>query len=266
MPLKYTNKLQDKRVLIFGATSGIGYAVAEASIEHGAKLIISGSKQERLLRTIERLKASYPDIKDDQIVPLPLDLSPVSELEQKLPEFLSAASENGTKKIDHIVFTAGDMVNLSAGIAAASYSYINSIMAIRLIAPTLIAKEIAAADYKYVNKSAQTSITLTSGTAHLRSRNGWSVVAMVSAALEGICHGLAVDLAPVRVNVVNPGVVNTELLGGAPAEIIEKFKETTLTKKLGQPEDIAEAYLYSMKDSSADGSTILSDNGKVLAS
>jgi NAD(P)-dependent dehydrogenase (short-subunit alcohol dehydrogenase family) len=64
---KFIHKLQGKRVLIFGGTSGIGYAVAEGCIEHGSAVIISGSNAAKLQTTVERLKSSYPSLPSSQV-------------------------------------------------------------------------------------------------------------------------------------------------------------------------------------------------------
>ncbi|GAD93253.1 short-chain dehydrogenase, putative [Paecilomyces variotii No. 5] len=262
---KYINKLQGKRVVIFGGTSGMGYAVAEALVEHRAQLIISSSNREKLTRTVQRLRTSYPDIvKDDSdIITIPCDLSQTDVLEGNLRDLFRTASENGTKKIDHIVFTAGNPMNVAGGITGTDIDIVNSLMAVRVFAPTMIAKVIATSDY--VNKSAATSFTMTSGTAHFRPRKTWSIVAMFSGALQGLVSGLAVDLAPIRVNVVNPGFVQTELASRLGVEALDQAKDATLTKKIAQPEDIAEAYLYLIKDASVDGTAITSDNGKLLS-
>lgn len=260
---KYLGKLQGKRVLVFGGTSGIGYAVVEALLEHGAQVTISGSKPEKLDNAVKRLHSSYPDLQDDQISTSVCDLTGSDGLEARIRETLYAASKGAEQKIDHIVFTAGDRVDVAGGITGTNIHVINSLMGVRVFAPALIAKVIATTDY--VNKSAMTSFTFTSGTAHLQPRPTWPMVAMLSGALQGLARGLAIELAPVRVNVVNPGFVETELARGRPAEFLQKVKESSLTKKLGKPEDIAEAYLYFMKDASADGAAIVSDGGKTLS-
>lgn len=262
--LKYLNKLQDKRVLVFGGTSGMGYAVTEALLEHGAQVTISGSKPGKLENTFKRLHSSYPDLKEGQINTWACDLTGFDGLEARIRETFHAASKGGEQKIDHIVFTAGDGIDVAGGITGTDIHVINSLMGVRVFAPALIAKVIATSDY--VNSSATTSFTFTSGTAHIRPRPTWPMVAMLSGALQGLASGLAVELAPIRVNVVNPGFVETELANGRPAEFLLKVKESTLTKKMGKPEDIAEAYLYFMKDTSADGTAIISDGGKTLSS
>lgn len=88
-------------------------------------------------------------------------------------------------------------------------------------------------------------------------------------AKEGMARGLAVDLKPVRVNCVSPGAIDTELFDrfgsrGSREQIVEMYKNKTLVKRIGKPEDIAEAYLYLMRDGFVTGTTLLSDGGYVL--
>lgn len=75
---------------------------------------------------------------------------------------------------------------------------------------------------------------------------------------------LAVDLAPIRVNVVSPGAIHTELLQGVPDQAMEVFAKATTVGRIGRPEDVAEAYLYFMKDGFATGSMVESNGGRLL--
>lgn len=91
------------------------------------------------------------------------------------------------------------------------------------------------------------------------------------ASTEGVVKGLAVDLAPIRVNAVAPGTVDTELLRAlappdpkAQAAFKEILKKVTLLSKVGEPEDVAEAYVYLMKDANITGSVIHTDGGRLL--
>ena len=82
-------------------------------------------------------------------------------------------------------------------------------------------------------------------------------------------RGLAVDLAPhTRVNMVNPGAVHTELFDSIPKEslesVLQEFKNDTVLGKVGKPEELAEAYVYAMKDHFVTGAMITSDGGRLL--
>ena len=81
-------------------------------------------------------------------------------------------------------------------------------------------------------------------------------------------RNLAVDLAPIRVNLVNPGAVETPLWGAMGEEAFEGMKKgiaaRLLTGRMGRPEDVAEAYLFAMRDGNCTGSVIGTDGGGVL--
>lgn len=88
--------------------------------------------------------------------------------------------------------------------------------------------------------------------------------ATYAAGLQGITHNLALDLKPIRVNQVTTGNVKTELWGeGAEARAVEVAKKSLLGK-VCMPEDIAEAYLYLVKNTTADESIIRSNSGDLL--
>jgi NAD(P)-dependent dehydrogenase (short-subunit alcohol dehydrogenase family) len=107
MTSKYTSKLHNQRVLILRGRSGIDFCVAEASIESGATVVISGSRQPKIDPTIERIKSSYTD-SGPQISGHTCDLANTETLEQNLEALLRLATNDGKEKLDHIVFTAGD--------------------------------------------------------------------------------------------------------------------------------------------------------------
>ena len=220
---KFLSKLQGKRVLVFGGTSGIGFGVVEGALAYGANVIISGSNPEKLKKTVQRLKQSYPDAEDGTIVTIPCDLSQPEQLEPHLAELFNEATNGGANKIDHIAFSAGDQRGRKA---FPDYNPENIFgnLSVRLIAPMLIAKFIP----KYVSASPESSFTLTSGTMSAQPEKGWT--------------SLAIELAPVRVNVVQPGFIETELTEAMLQRIPrEKIENTVLTKRLGKPEDTAEA-------------------------
>ena len=83
-------------------------------------------------------------------------------------------------------------------------------------------------------------------------------------------RNLALDLAPIRVNLVSPGVVLTPLWDGMPKERVENLVESTkgkcTTGAVGKPEDVAESYLYVMRDWNVSGSVIDTNGGYLLTS
>jgi NAD(P)-dependent dehydrogenase (short-subunit alcohol dehydrogenase family) len=86
--------------------------------------------------------------------------------------------------------------------------------------------------------------------------------------MEGFTRAMAVELAPIRVNVVMPGVVETNLWDGMPKEDRQKFYlsvgNSLPVKRVGQPEDIGQTFVFLMKQSFATGQTFIIDGGTVL--
>ncbi|RAL68618.1 hypothetical protein DID88_007331 [Monilinia fructigena] len=212
MPGKY-QKLMEKDVLVIGGSSGIGYCVAEASLESGASVIISSSSANRVTKAVKRLQSSYPDGKVAGYV---CDLSKPT-VESDIENFIKQAGQ------------------------------------VWFFAPLLVAK----VGSRYLSAGPQASITLTTGVTADKPYEGWIVVTSFAAGLHGMARGLAVDLAPVRVNVVSPGAVKTELWGGMEEEeraaVFKAVEEKVLTKHVAGPEEVAESYLWLMKDSNVTG-------------
>lgn len=101
-----------------------------------------------------------------------------------------------------------------------------------------------------------------------RPNKGWTLIAAWGSGVEGITRGLAVDLAPTRVNMVSPGAVHTELFNDISEDklpgVLKGFSDGTLVGEVGTPENLAEAYLYSMRDGFTTGAMISSDGGRLL--
>jgi NAD(P)-dependent dehydrogenase (short-subunit alcohol dehydrogenase family) len=253
------NKLGDKHVLVIGGSSGIGRAVAELSLYSGANVTISSSRQHRIDEVISACRATYPDRK---IAGIAIDLSKPATIEADLEKLFSAAVEaNGT--IHHVVFTAANALSISPldsvtgeGIIEASH--------FRMVVPILVAKYAA----RYLPKERQSSYTITSGSAGEKPGPNWSVTAYFCGGAVSLAKGLAVDMAPVRVNCVQPGYVDTplwEILSSEQKQtIVAEAEKKLLTGKFGQVEDVAEAYLWCMKDGNVTGTVAKTDAGQLL--
>jgi NAD(P)-dependent dehydrogenase (short-subunit alcohol dehydrogenase family) len=108
--IKYLSKLHQSRVLVIGGSSGIGYCVAEACVEHGAIVTVSSSNKERVGKAVERLKESYPSA-TERIFGVPVDLLSPDSLEDELKTLLESTKEKlEGQKLDHVVFTAGNAI------------------------------------------------------------------------------------------------------------------------------------------------------------
>ncbi|KAL2823551.1 hypothetical protein BDW59DRAFT_96534 [Aspergillus cavernicola] len=257
---KYTNKLHGSRVLIIGATSGLGFGTAEACLEHGiSKLILSSSSPTRIEATIAKLKTSYPSASaSTEILGYPCNLADESTLEQNIQDLFAQV---GT--IDHIIFTAGDAVMLTPFLEA-GFDMIKQGGMVRFFAPLLVARY----GYKNLAPGPASSITLTTGASGDKPIPGWTAVSSYLSGLQGMMRGLALDLKPIRVNLVSPGGVDTEMwdvLGDeGKAELVKELARATFTGKVGKVEEVVEAFLYCMKDGNLTGSMISSNAGRLL--
>ncbi|KAH7025388.1 short chain dehydrogenase [Macrophomina phaseolina] len=259
-------KLSTQTVLVIGGTSGIGLAVASEALSQSASHVtIAGSNPSRLSNALATLRTAHPSAAAaNRITGYVCDLSQPSVLEANLKALLDATTaSNGTGKIDHVVNTAGDALGLTP-LADLTVESIQAAGVVRFLAPLILAKLLPA----YIAAGPTSSLTLTGGVNAARPSPGWTVPAAYGNALLGIARGVAVDLKPLRVNVVAPGAVETPLWNSLPEEgredVKRRFAERTTVGRLGRPEDVAEAYLYLMKDYFVTGTLIASDGGTLL--
>ncbi|PLB45027.1 NAD(P)-binding protein [Aspergillus steynii IBT 23096] len=260
--LKYVGKLSGKRVLVVGATSGIGLCIAEAAVEHGARVILSSSNPTKLDKAAARLQPTYPGLlQTNPLTTHACDLSDSENLERNLTDLLKAASQSG--KLNHIAWTAGDALRLPP-LEDFTIDSFNRAGLVRCAAPLLMAKILPT----YMDLSPENSFTFTGGSNTQKPMRGWAVMVSWGAAIEGAMRGMAVDLQPLRVNIVSPGAVHTELFSGLPKEnldgMLDSFRKASTTGTVGKPEDVAEAYIYVMKDQFTTGSIIESNGGRLL--
>ncbi len=238
------NGLHNKRVVILGGSSGIGLAVAEQAASQGAKLVIASSNAERVQKAIESLGGNAQghtlDLSDEQAV---------ETLFAKLGAF------------DHLVFTAGDSLHLQ-NLADTDLKQARRAFELRYWA--------ALAAVKYASKSIRKggSIVLTTGVAGQRPHKGWVVAASVCGTIEALTRALALELAPIRVNAVSPGVVRTNLWQNMTAPERERLYESVGNNlpvgRVGEARDIAQAYLFLMQEEFSTGQTLVVDGGTVL--
>jgi len=166
----------------------------------------------------------------------------------------------GIGEFDHLVYTAGEPLallpvagmDLDAAQKFFQLRYFGALGAVTAAVPHL---------------RAGGSITLTSGTAATRGGPGWGVAASICGAVEALTRSLAVELAPLRVNAVAPGVVRSPLWQGMPdPEAMYAATGAGIPAgRVGEVEDVARAYLYCMTQRWATGTVVLVDGGTVLA-
>jgi NAD(P)-dependent dehydrogenase (short-subunit alcohol dehydrogenase family) len=236
--------LNGKRILILGGTSGIGLAVAEAAAREGAVLVVASSRR----ASIDSALAKLPAGAEGRVADL--------KQETSIRDLLT-----GLGAIDHLVFTAGENLQLGK-VADTELATARDFFNLRYWGAY------AAAKYGAPLIRPGGSITFTSGVAGQRPHPGWSVASSICSAMEGLTRALAVELAPIRVNIVSPGVVKSPLwsnMSEADREnLYRQMAETLLLRHVGDPEEVAQAYLYLMKQSYGTGQCVTVDGGGAL--
>ncbi|KAJ7482521.1 hypothetical protein FB451DRAFT_1441869 [Mycena latifolia] len=259
--MTHPNFLLNTRILVIGGSSGIGFAVASASLANTAKVCITSATAQKLSAKITELRTLYPDA---HIAGSSADLSDVETLEVNLQSILDAAVKEMGGPLDHIVYTAGENPTRTS-LAETTTTTGLAPFTVRYLGPLLVAKLLAASPGRYLNPGASSSITLTSGNLAHRPIPDVSALIGWAGAVEVLSRGLAVDLAPIRVNVIIPGPVKTELLERLTAGNPDMFKHQSLTGLVGTPQGAAEAYLFVMRSVLATGQGFMIDNGGSLA-
>lgn len=259
----FVSKLRGKRVLVLGGTSGIGFCVAQGALEQGATVIVASSNQKRIDTAIQRLRESGAST-SGSCTGYVCDLSLPETVEHNVKRLFESCTAQGQPQLDHIVFTAGDSFS-NKPLKDTTVEDIQKCGNVRFLGALMVAKHAPS----YMNISSSSSITLTGGVNSYKPAPGWVVMAAYGASFDGMMRGLAVDLKPVRVNIVAPGTVHTELIDRVIpqdriAGVLKDLAQATLVGEIGKPEDIAEAYLYLMKDRFISGCVLNSDGGHLL--
>lgn len=255
--LKY-HKLQDKHVLIIGGSSGIGYAVAEAAVESVAVVTISSSRQAKLDAAVSSLRSSYPDAK---ITGIGADLSKTT-VDQDF-DSLFKATKAGSGLVHHVVYTAADPPGLGPLEETTTEGILRAAQ-MRMVSPIMLGKVAP----RYMERTPQSSITITTGSTAERPDKGWAVIMYFAAGLHGLTRALATDLAPLRVNCVAPGYVDTLLWDGMGEEakrgLLAELGGEMPLERVARAEDVAEAYLWLMEDANVTGTVASTNSGQFL--
>jgi NAD(P)-dependent dehydrogenase (short-subunit alcohol dehydrogenase family) len=235
-------RIEGRSVVIIGGSSGMGLAIAKEAVDAGADVTIAGRSQAKLEEARQAIAGDVAtrtvDVSDEQSV-------------KKL------FSEIGS--FDHLVVTAssvrtGPFRELSLADARASMDskFWGQYMATR-----------------YAQIRPEGSITLFSGILSRRPSAGLASLAAINAAVEALGRALAIELAPVRVNVVSPGTTDTPAYAGMPDNgrmgMFAAAAKRSLVGRVGRPEDIASLALELMSNGFMTGVVVDVDGGGLLA-
>jgi NAD(P)-dependent dehydrogenase (short-subunit alcohol dehydrogenase family) len=240
-----TQGFERQKVLVVGGSSGIGEAVAQAFVEQGASVTIASRSAAKLDAVAKRIGGNGGDIQT-----VSLDFTQDGDV---------AAFFGQAPEYDHIVVTAGETPTgpVRALQIDDAYAAMNSKFwgAYRIARGARIREG--------------GSLTLVSGFLSVRPSKASVLQGAINAALEALGRGLALELSPVRVNTVSPGMIATPLWSKFDDDTRTKLYESAAqrlpARRVGQPEDIARAVLYLASTGYATGSTVLVDGGGAIA-
>lgn len=236
--------LSGKKVIILGGSAGIGFATAKLVAAEGAEVSIVSSNKRRVDQALKELPGNAKGYA--------VDLGK----ENNIRDFFS-----GTGTFDHLVYTAGENIQLIY-LKDIEMSKARDFFNLRYWGAYTAIK------YGASHINAGGSVNLIGGIASPRPGAGWSLAGSICAAMEGLTRAMAVELAPVRVNLVAPGVVKTNLWDSMPEEQRNQFYQSVSNsiplKRVGEAEDIAQAFSYLMKQGFCTGQVLVVDGGTVL--
>jgi NAD(P)-dependent dehydrogenase (short-subunit alcohol dehydrogenase family) len=236
--------LANQRIVIIGGGSGMGLATAHAAADAGAAVTIVSPDQAQLDAALAGLPRSCDAALAD------------SRSEADVTALFDRVGE-----LDHLVYTANlapvprplKDTSLEEARRVFEVSFWGALAAVKYAAPRI---------------KPGGSVVLTSGTIGVRPTPGNAIAAGGASAVEGLTRGLAVELAPIRVNAVRPGVIRTPMYNGIPEAqreaMFASLAERMLTQAIGEADQIAHTHLYLMDNPYVTGTVIAVDGGFTL--
>ena len=228
--------LKGKVAVVTGGTRGIGYAIVKKFLENGASVVLWGSRQETVDRALERLRQDNPDW---QVTGMAPDLGSYEEVARALDSV-----KKKYRKIDIMVNNAGRSARDSL------YDYnpedFDRIMDLNVNSVFRCSKAAAA----IMREHGGGVILNTSSMVSFYGQPAGSGYPASKFALNGLTKSLARELGRdhIRVNAVAPGVTRTDMMEAVPQEVIEPIVRTIPLGRLGEAEDIANAFLFLASD------------------
>ena len=233
--------LRDKTILVVGRGSGIARAVSLLARSEGARVIVAGRDRAKLANSYDDpgISAETIDITDDDSI-------------------VALAERVG--RVDHVVSIAsararGKLADLQRQNLLQSFDT-------KVIGPTMLAKHFAS----QINPGG--SLVLFSGVHAFKHNVGYLGVGITNGAVDFLTRWLAVELAPIRVNAISPGVIDTgawDAMGDdGKRDYFERIAAHNPAGRIGTPDDIAAAVLFAMTNTFMTGVTLKIDGGEPL--
>ncbi|HWX62503.1 SDR family oxidoreductase [Bradyrhizobium sp.] len=232
--------LRGKTVVVVGGSSGIGLATAELARREGAEVVIASRNKDRLTPAADRIgaRAIVVDVTDDDSV---------------------AALFRACGPVDHVVVTAAQL--RTGPVKTVPMADARATMEGKFWGAWRVARE--------AQINAGGSLTLVTGLLSVRPRMNSAIIAAANGALESLARSLALELTPVRVNAVSPGIIDTPIRAAMPEEarrdMLAKTAAALPVGRVGVGEDIARQILAFMTIGFATGSIVYVDGGAIIS-
>jgi NAD(P)-dependent dehydrogenase (short-subunit alcohol dehydrogenase family) len=232
--------LQDRTVVVIGRSTGIARAIVDSAAAAGAQIVVAGRDAGALAEVYEgKVRAERVDVTDDASI---------------------AAFAERLGPIDHFVTTAS--ARARGLIGELDRAEVLNSMNTKVIGPLMLAKHLAP------QIAQDGSFTLFSGVAAFKPAVGYVGVAITNGAADFLARCLALELAPIRVNAISPGVIDTGIwdsLGEqGKQDYFEHFRTRNPARRIGTVQDIADAVLFAMTNPFLTGVTLRVDGGEPL--
>lgn len=225
-------EFMDKVVIVTGGSRGIGFATVEAFLQEGATVVLCASRQETADKAVAKLQETYPEAKVEGIWPALDHYGDVKDAFDKVTEKYG--------RIDVLVNNAG--ISESTPFAAYTEDTFDKVMDLN-VKGTFNCSRVAA---EVMEKQGSGVILNTSSMVSISGQPSGVAYPTSKFAVNGFTLSLARELGPkgIRVNAVAPGITETDMMKAVPKEVIDPMIARIPLRRLGQPEDIANAFVF----------------------
>jgi len=247
-------RLQNKVAVITGGSRGIGFATVQAFLKEGATVILTASSPATAEKAVAKIKQQNPEAKVSGISPN------LSDLESVRNAFGEIVRQYG--RIDILVNNAGVSESTPfENYTEETYEKVMDLNVKGVFTATKAASE-------YMIPAGSGVILTTSSMVSISGQPSGFAYPASKFAVNGLTVSLARELGPkgIRVNAVAPGIIETDMMKAVPKEVIEPMIQRIPLRRLGQPEDIAKAFVFlASEEASYITGVVLSVDGMMRA-